>query len=64
MTALSRGFGFAIDVVTSGAWALELQAVTYAAKFFIGLEPIAIERLPFTVGREAEARDGAPTADE
>jgi hypothetical protein len=28
MTALSRGFGFAIDVVTSGAWAL--------AAFFIG----------------------------
>jgi hypothetical protein len=28
LTALSRGFGFAIDVVTSGAWAL--------AAFFIG----------------------------
>jgi len=47
----------------SGPWALELQAVTYAAKFYVGLEPIAIERLPFTVGREAAARDGAPRAD-
>lgn len=33
--------------------ALELRAATYAAKFYVGLEPIAIEHLPFTVGREA-----------
>jgi CRP/FNR family transcriptional regulator, cyclic AMP receptor protein len=33
--------------------ALELRAATYAAKFYVGLEPIAIDHLPFTVGREA-----------
>ncbi|MCE3249224.1 MAG: hypothetical protein K0R41_3049 [Geminicoccaceae bacterium] len=33
--------------------ALELRAATYAAKFYVGLEPIAIEHLPFTVGRAA-----------
>ncbi len=32
---------------------IELKAVTYAAKFYVGLQPIAIEHLPFTVGRES-----------
>ena len=31
---------------------IELHATTYAAKFYVGLEPIAIRHLPFTVGRE------------
>jgi hypothetical protein len=30
---------------------LEITAVTYAAKFYIGTEPISIPSLPFTVGR-------------
>jgi CRP/FNR family cyclic AMP-dependent transcriptional regulator len=30
---------------------LEITAVTYAAKFYIGTEPISIWSLPFTVGR-------------
>lgn len=47
----------------AGPWTLELRAVTFAAKFYIGLEPIAIGQLPFTVGRAAELKDGAATAD-
>jgi hypothetical protein len=42
---------------------LELRAVSFAAQFYIGVDPIAIEQLPFTVGRAAEPKDGAPTAD-
>jgi hypothetical protein len=37
--------------------------VTYAAKFYVGLETVAIERLPFTVGRAAGPDEAAPTAD-
>lgn len=36
--------------------AIELAAATYAAKFYVGLEPIKIAQLPFTVGR-APGRD-------
>ena len=43
--------------------AIELRAVTYAAKFYVGVEPIAIERLPFTVGRAAGPEEAAPAAD-
>jgi hypothetical protein len=43
--------------------AVELRAVTYAAKFYIGLEPIAIERLPFTAGRAAGPGEAGPAAD-
>jgi CRP/FNR family transcriptional regulator, cyclic AMP receptor protein len=43
--------------------AIALRAVTYAAKFYVGLEPVAIERLPFTVGRAAGPDEAAPTAD-
>ena len=32
---------------------IELLATTYAAKFYVGLKPIVIEHLPFTVGRES-----------
>jgi CRP/FNR family cyclic AMP-dependent transcriptional regulator len=34
-----------------GVPALEISAVTYAAKFYVGIEPIRIPSLPFTVGR-------------
>jgi hypothetical protein len=47
----------------AGPWVIELRAVTFAAKFYIGLEPIAIGQLPFTVGREVAPGDGVPTAD-
>jgi hypothetical protein len=45
----------------SGPWTIELRAVTFAAKFYVGLEPIAISQLPFTVGRAAAPDDGSPT---
>ena len=41
---------------------IELRAVTFAAKFYIGLEPIAIRGLPFTVGREAGPHEATPAA--
>ena len=41
-------------------WAIALSAVTYAAKFYVGVEPVAIERLPFTVGRAAGPDEAAP----
>lgn len=43
--------------------AIELRAVTYAAKFYVGVEPVAIERLPFTVGRAAGPEGAVPAAD-
>jgi len=45
------------------AGTLELRAVSFAAQFYIGVDPIAIEELPFIVGRAAEPKNGAPTAD-
>jgi CRP/FNR family cyclic AMP-dependent transcriptional regulator len=42
--------------------AIELHATTYAAKFYVGLEPIAIQRLPFTVGREPASDEVAAGA--
>jgi CRP-like cAMP-binding protein len=33
---------------------LQLTAATYAAKFYVGVAPIPIRQLPFTVGRQAE----------
>jgi len=42
--------------------ALELHAATYATKFYVGLEPIVIRHLPFTVGREPAADEVAAGA--
>jgi CRP/FNR family transcriptional regulator, cyclic AMP receptor protein len=50
-------------VSPAGPWAIELRAVTFAAKFYVGVEPIAISQLPFTVGRRAGPDDGSPTLD-
>lgn len=36
---------------SAGRPSIALSGATYAAKFYIGVAPIAIERLPFTVGR-------------
>jgi CRP/FNR family transcriptional regulator, cyclic AMP receptor protein len=50
----ARGHAAPASPTASGARPqIELRATTYAAKFYIGLKPIAIERLPFTVGRES-----------
>jgi CRP/FNR family transcriptional regulator, cyclic AMP receptor protein len=43
-----------------GSPALELAAVTYAAKFYIGEAPIGIASLPFTVGRALGRHESAP----
>ncbi len=48
---------------TEGPQAIELVAVTWAAKFYVGLAPIAVARLPFTVGRAPGAGEGAPAAE-
>jgi CRP/FNR family transcriptional regulator, cyclic AMP receptor protein len=53
----------AAAAVPAGPWTVELRAVTFAAKFYVGLEPIRIGQLPFTVGRETAPRDGAPPPD-
>ena len=42
---------------------IELRATTYAAQFYVGVAPIAVAQLPFTVGRAAAAHEvaaGAP----
>lgn len=42
---------------------IELRATTYAAQFYVGVAPIAVAQLPFTVGRGAapyEVTAGAP----
>ena len=39
---------------------LELTAVTYAAKFYVGETPIRITNLPFTVGRALGRHEPAP----
>jgi CRP/FNR family transcriptional regulator, cyclic AMP receptor protein len=46
-----------------GPGGLELRAVTYAAKFYVGVEPVAVARLPYTVGREAGPGEAGPAAD-
>ena len=46
----------------AGPQAIELVAVSWAAKFYVGLAPIAIAQLPFTVGREAVPNETAPGA--
>lgn len=43
--------------------AIALRAVSYAAQFYIGVEPVAIERLPFTVGRATGPDEAAPVPD-
>jgi CRP/FNR family transcriptional regulator, cyclic AMP receptor protein len=42
--------------------ALEIAAVTYAAKFYIGEAPVKIDKLPFTVGRARGRHEAAPGA--
>jgi CRP/FNR family cyclic AMP-dependent transcriptional regulator len=37
----------------SGLPEIELEAATFAAKFYVGVDPIRIIKLPFVVGREA-----------
>jgi CRP/FNR family transcriptional regulator, cyclic AMP receptor protein len=41
---------------------LEITAVTYAAKFYAGIEPIRIGSLPFTVGRARGRHEVGPDA--
>jgi CRP/FNR family transcriptional regulator, cyclic AMP receptor protein len=42
--------------------AIEITAVTYAAKFYVGEAPIRILRLPFTVGRALARNEPGPGA--
>jgi hypothetical protein len=42
--------------------ALEITAVTYAAKFYVGVAPIRITNLPFTVGRGRGNHEVGPDA--
>jgi CRP/FNR family cyclic AMP-dependent transcriptional regulator len=42
--------------------AIELTAVTYAAKFYVGEAPIRISALPFTVGRARGRHESGPDA--
>jgi hypothetical protein len=51
------------DASPADGWAIALRAVTYGAQFYVGVEPVAIERLPFTVGRAAGPDEAAPAAD-
>lgn len=52
------------DAATPGRLpSIELRATTYAAQFYVGVAPIAVAQLPFTVGREAaphEVTAGVP----
>jgi hypothetical protein len=41
---------------------LEIAAVTYAAKFYVGVAPIKITNLPFTVGRARGRHEPGPDA--
>jgi hypothetical protein len=41
---------------------LEIAAVTYAAKFYVGVAPIKITSLPFTVGRARGRHEPGPDA--
>jgi CRP-like cAMP-binding protein len=42
--------------------AIEITAITYAAKFYVGETPIAVPALPFTVGRARGRYDAGPDA--
>ena len=44
---------------------IELGATTYTAQFYVGIDPITVAHLPFTVGHEAaphEVTAGVPLA--